>query len=54
MLPTYELKKAAIIEEIINIGEATLNALELSYDALKKDEIAELSKKFNKLYAERK
>ncbi len=44
MLPTYELKKAAIIEEIVTIGEATLNALELSYDALKKDEIAELAK----------
>lgn len=44
MLPTYEIKKAAVIEEIVNIGEATLSALELSYEAIKKDEISELSK----------
>ncbi|CAI8210272.1 MAG: Uncharacterised protein [Arcobacter lacus] len=44
MLPTYELKKEAIIEEIIEIGEATLNALEQSYEAISKDELSNLSK----------
>jgi phosphate transport system protein len=44
MLPTYELKKSAIIDDIVKIGEATLNALEQSYDAIKSDEISALSK----------
>lgn len=43
MLPIFELKKAEVIDEIVKIGEATLDALEKSYDAIKKDEISELS-----------
>jgi len=42
MLKTYETKKATIQEEILNIGNAVVDALELSLDALKNDDISKL------------
>ncbi len=44
MLPTYELKKENIVKDIIEIGEDILTALENSYDAIKSNEISQLSK----------
>lgn len=42
MLKTYEAKKVTIQEEILNIGNAVIDALEISLDALKEDDVSKL------------
>jgi len=42
MLKTYEAKKQTIQEEILNIGNAVVEALEVSLNALKADDVSKL------------
>lgn len=42
MLKTYETKKNTIQEEIVNIGESVVEALEISLEALKNEDMSKL------------